>query len=160
MRAFLLVAFSVFIFSCRDLNHKNNVDLSKVAKDTANFTTVQWTDSVHDLGALNFGETVQIKFHFKNTGNKPLYVISAMPGCGCTVADYPKEAISPGKEGVVVASFDTNKGHPGPFNKGITVVTNTKPNGNTMLTFVGVVNKKDGGEEEKKPEATDTLRSE
>lgn len=156
MRPFFIAAFALLIVSCKNNNSGNdNSAAIKAATDTVNFTTVQWIDSVQDLGALSFGETRQIKFHFKNTGNKPLFVISAVPGCGCTVADYPKEPIAPGKEGELVASFDTNKGHPGTFDKRITVTTNTKPNGNSMLGFTGTIKEK----EEKKPAAEDAKSS-
>jgi hypothetical protein len=158
MRFLLIAAFALLIVSCKNEGGKNNSAAVKAATDTANFTTVQWMDSVQDIGALDFGKTVQIKYHFKNTGSKPLFVISAMPGCGCTVADYPQEPIAPGKEGEVVASFDTNKGHPGTFNKAITVVTNTRPNGNTMLTFSGSIKEKP--EEEKKPLEIDSAKTE
>jgi hypothetical protein len=116
---------------------RDSSDAIKASTDTTNYTTVQWLDSIKDLGKLKMGEKVGIDFRFRNTGEKPLYIISAEPGCGCTVADYPKEAIMPGKEGVVKAEFDTKRGGTGAVHKNIVVVTNTKYNVNHNLFFTG-----------------------
>jgi hypothetical protein len=151
MRSLLVATFSLFIFSCKSKSGEDVSASTNAATDTANFTSIHWADSIQSLGELNFGETAQIKFHFTNTGNKPLFVIAAEPGCGCTVADYPKQPVAVGEEGVIIAAFDTKKGHPGEFKKGITVTTNTRPNGNSMLFFQGTIKSKEG-EEEKIPQ--------
>ncbi len=52
------------------------------------------------------GDIVDINFTCKNTGDKPLYLVYVRPSCGCTVADYTKEPIPPGKEGKIDAQFD------------------------------------------------------
>ena len=59
---------------------------------------------------------------------------SVVPGCGCTVADYPKEPIAPGKEADITASFDS-KGREGQQHKEITVTANTKESSQHKLTF-------------------------
>lgn len=136
----LLVVFSLVVFAaCSQVDTKSNGGAAKASTDTANYTTIQWIDSVMDVGKLIMGKTIDIDFRFKNTGDKPLYIISAQPGCGCTLADYPKEAIMPGKEGTIKASFDTNKGAVGAVHKNINVVTNTKYNANHILFFTGEI---------------------
>ena len=112
-----------------------------VATDTANYTSIQWLDSLKNVGNVKFGETVSIPFKFKNTGGHPLFIISAEPGCGCTVTDFPKQAISPGDEGTITAAFDSNKGHEGEFRKNINVTTNTKGSTNQVLYFMGTIYK-------------------
>jgi hypothetical protein len=118
---------------------KTSVDLSKVSADTVNYTTIQWIDSVQRIGNLKFGEEAHIDFRFKNTGDKPLFIISASPGCGCTLADYPKEAIAPGKEGEIKTVFDTKKSHGGTFTKYVNVVTNTSVKTAHTLIFSGEI---------------------
>lgn len=110
-----------------------------VLTDTANYTTIQWIDSVKDVGIVTKGRIAEIQFKFVNTGEKPLFIISAKPGCGCTVADYPKEAIVPGSEGVITANYDSNKGSMGDFRKSISITTNTKGTANHFIFFYGKV---------------------
>ncbi|WP_207493827.1 DUF1573 domain-containing protein [Aridibaculum aurantiacum] len=111
----------------------------KKMNDTTNYTFIQWIDSVHNLGVLTKGEKADINYRFRNAGDKPLFIISATPGCGCTVADYPKEAIAPGEEAVIKAGYDTENQHVGAFHKSISVVTNTKGNMNHTLVFSGEI---------------------
>jgi hypothetical protein len=70
-----------------------------------NFTTVKWNDTAINFGTVTRGEKVHIKYICTNTGNKPLFIYYVRPGCGCTVADYTKAAIMPGKTGEVNAEF-------------------------------------------------------
>ncbi|MFP5041988.1 DUF1573 domain-containing protein [Parasediminibacterium sp. JCM 36343] len=112
----------------------------KAAVDTANFTTVQWLDTLVSIGTINMGEKAQVKFLCKNTGTKPLIITSAKPGCGCTVADYTKEPIAPGGEGWVTGAFDSNKIHGGgDIHKTIIVSTNTSNGTEKYLVFTGNV---------------------
>ena len=75
--------------------------------DTVSLTSIQWIDSIKNLGRINEGQKLEVSFRFKNTGDKPLIIQSVRPGCGCTVADYPKEPIAPGAEGEITGSFDS-----------------------------------------------------
>ncbi len=61
------------------------------------------------------------KFVFTNTGDAPLNITNAKSTCGCTVADYPKTPIMPGKNGIIEVKYNMN---PGPIRKTITVETN------------------------------------
>lgn len=126
---------------------------ASAANDTSNYTSIQWLDSIQDIGVLTLGQNAEINFRFKNTGNKPLFIVSANPGCGCTVADYPKEAIAPGSEAVIKAGFDTKNQHIGGFYKSISVVTNTTGNVNHNLIFQGeiITGEQDAPAQEKKP---------
>lgn len=112
---------------------------SKTQKDTANYTTVQWIDSLVNFGTLTMGEKTKIKFRFKNTGDKPLVIADVRPGCGCTVADYTKEPVLPGAEGLVTAAFDTNRAHPGVVRKNMMVTANTKGQQHFELIFTGEI---------------------
>lgn len=77
-------------------------------KDTANYTTIQWLDSTEqNVGKINQGQVIEISWHFKNAGNKPLIIASVRPGCGCTGAEGPKEPVAPGQESVIKAKFNS-----------------------------------------------------
>ncbi len=75
------------------------------------------------------------KFHFRNAGDKALIITGAQGSCGCTVPDYPKEAIAPGASGTVDVRYDTKR--VGPFTKTVTVTTNDGKQ--TVLTITGEV---------------------
>ena len=63
-------------------------------------------EPVKDYGTVAKGEKLDWAFVVKNTGDADLQIISAKPGCGCTVADYDK-VIKPGETGRVTAHVDT-----------------------------------------------------
>jgi hypothetical protein len=114
-----------------------------VAADVANYTTIQWIDSVRDMGQITEGQKLEIAFRFRNTGKKPLVIGNVAPSCGCTVADVPKEPIAPGKEGVIKGIFDSSA-KPGVNTKTMTVTANTEGNQHHVLTFTVNVQKKAG----------------
>lgn len=110
MRRYFLLILSVVFFACNDADQPAGTATtasSTAGLDSSNLTTIQWIDSVKNLGRITEGQKVQVSFRFKNTGNKPLIIQSVRPGCGCTVADYPKEPIAPGGEGEITGSFDS-----------------------------------------------------
>lgn len=113
--------------------------IEKAASDSVNYTSIHWIDSVKNIGSVNVGSKQQITFSFTNTGSKPLYIISAFPGCGCTVADYPKHAIAPGKTGEIQAEYSAPEDGEGDFRKSISVVTNTTGVQNHNLFFYGKI---------------------
>ncbi|MFY7900735.1 MAG: DUF1573 domain-containing protein [Chitinophagaceae bacterium] len=133
------IGLSIITVSCTD-EKKETINAAKAAADSTNYTTVQWLDSIVSFGAINMGEKIEVKFRCKNTGDKPLIITNAKPGCGCTVADYTKEPIAPGKEGVVTAAFDSKKAHGGTVEKSIIVTTNTSNGTEHYLKFTGEVN--------------------
>lgn len=136
-----LVALSAGLTACQDSNGSNIKAPENVESDTANFTTIHWIDSLKDFGTATMGDKVKILYQFENTGNKPLFITQVRPTCGCTVADYTKTAVLPGKQGMVTAEFDTNHGSPGSVRKSIVVSSNTKNNTHFVLAFTGKVTK-------------------
>ena len=135
-RNFLLLVSIIFLV-CRDADQA--ADLSKpagmdTATDTSSLTTIQWVDSIKNLGRINEGQKLEVSFRFKNTGTKPLIIQSVRPGCGCTVADYPKEPIAPGAEGEITGSFDS-QGRENLQRKEIAVTANTKGSAYHTLVF-------------------------
>ncbi|MFT4204000.1 MAG: DUF1573 domain-containing protein [Chitinophagaceae bacterium] len=131
--------------SCKNntAKHKKQQDPNLVMKDTAAYTQVQFVDSAQSFGTVTKGEQVKLKYTVRNTGDYPLYISNVQPSCGCTVADYTKEPILPGKDGYINATFDSNHGAAGTVHKSIIVTTNTKNNPNFVLSFEGnIVDKK------------------
>jgi hypothetical protein len=125
MRYVFLFLVTATIAACGgnvQMNGAPNGD--KALKDTANYTTIQWTDSTEQaVGKINEGQIVEISWPFINSGTRPLIIASVQPGCGCTDAQGPKEPIAPGQKGVIRAKFDSN-GHPGSQHKVVYVTAN------------------------------------
>jgi hypothetical protein len=93
------------------------------------------TDSV-DVGEIPQGTPKPIDFEFKNNTDKTVLITNVKPACGCTAADYTKEAIAPGKTGYVKAIY--NAAAVGSFTKSVTVTTNADETPK-VLTFKGTV---------------------
>ena len=114
---YVLVAGCLAIGACK----------SRGAEQTAKpgeLTTLQWIDSVKDMGKINEGQVIDIAYRFKNTGTKPLFIKSVNVSCGCTVAEKPEAAIAPGQEGEIKATFNSS-GKVGSNTKSIYVYANT-----------------------------------
>ncbi|MCB9252429.1 MAG: DUF1573 domain-containing protein [Flavobacteriales bacterium] len=108
-----------------------------------NKTTLTVNKRFHDFGTIKEdGGTVQAEFIIKNTGNSNLIIINAEPSCGCTVSDWTKDSILPGKTGKVVATFDP-KNMVGIIDKTIGVYTNAKYSSVLVLELRGEVTPRD-----------------
>jgi hypothetical protein len=97
---------------------------------------IAWTSTTLDFGKIEQGKPVSAEFEFKNPSMVPLIISSVRPTCGCTVADYPKEPVQPGKSGKISVTY--NAAASGFFQKSILVSTNATE-GNTSLIIKGEV---------------------
>lgn len=141
MKKIVIVSFAAAFLAISCENTGTGKSGDKIA-DTSNYTRIQWLDTMVNFGTIPMGEQVKVVFRFRNTGNKPLFLTNVKAGCGCTVPDYTKGAIAPGKEGEVSGAFDSNKSHPGDVRKNIFVTTNTSGGTLKALTFAGVIAEK------------------
>ena len=86
----------------------------KKANDVAKFNV-----ETFDFGKIKQNVPVTATFVVTNIGNEPLIIDQATPSCGCTVSDYTKAPVAPGKTGTIKATF--NAAAVGPIDKTITV---------------------------------------
>lgn len=70
-------------------------------------TTIAFSETDHNFGDIKKGEKVEHVYEVTNTGTNPLIISNVKPGCGCTVPDYTKEPILPGKKGKITLHFDS-----------------------------------------------------
>jgi len=102
-----------------------------------NIPVFQFADETHDFGKIIQGEKISYAFRFKNTGTGDLVIRAANGSCGCTVPEYPKEPIGPGKDGIINVTFNS-EGKEGMQDKTVTLIANTVPN-TKVLTITGEV---------------------
>jgi hypothetical protein len=137
MKKLLLIIVPVLLLAaCGDDGEQAK---NKLMADSANYTRIQWLDSMVHFDTIKMGQQAQVRFRFRNIGDKPLYLTEVKAGCGCTVPDYTKGAIAPGMEGEVTGAFDSKKAHPGIVRKSIFVTTNTKDVSRHTLSFTGLI---------------------
>ncbi len=116
------------------------------AVPTGPLTSIKFDKDEYDFGKIMDGEKVTHIFKFKNTGNEPLIISDAKASCGCTVPDWPRDAIAPGKSGEIKVVYDSKgKGAVGGKNdsKRVTIKANTDPM-ETYLNIKGIIDKKEG----------------
>lgn len=91
------------------------------------YPVLKCEQTVIDLGTFSQDDPVQkCTFKFRNVGNDKLIINYVHTSCGCTVADYPKNPISPGASGTITVTYDGTGKMPGKFKKTIEVFSNTK----------------------------------
>ena len=132
----LLLLIALFTSACSSSN--NNEGKATVDKATAPVMT--FAKESHDFGQVNEGDKIVFDFFFTNTGKSALIISSATATCGCTVPEYPKQPLAPGKTGIIHVVFNS-AGKSGMQNKIITLTTNTFK-GNEELHLVGNVKPK------------------
>ena len=129
------------LFSCNIRNKKNNLGLtSNLAVGFSDSTSMIMLDSTYDFGKVTDGEKVTFNYRFRNTGDKPLIIASAVASCGCTVPEKPEEPIKPGETGILKVVFNS-EGRVGPAHKEIRVSSNAYPPFPTLL-LTGMVESK------------------
>ncbi len=91
-----------------------------------------------NYGTVDYDSDPVREIKIKNVGTEPLLITNATGSCGCTVPDYPKNPILPGKEASIKIKYDTKR--EGAFTKTVTVVTN-EPEGENKhtITVTGTV---------------------
>lgn len=148
MKNILFVASLILVLaateSCRRKGNETlrNGGLSpEMIKDS---TRVTFTEREFVFDTINEGDKVEHEFTFTNTGDKNLIIANAFGSCGCTVPEYPKEPIAPGKSGKVKVTFNS-AGKEGAQNKTVTMVMNTAER-NEIVYMKGFVRKTEGKE--------------
>ncbi|MBR0304253.1 MAG: DUF1573 domain-containing protein [Bacteroidales bacterium] len=128
-----LLIVTAFVFSAfaQDANTDKN---KKVKEPEITFETL-----VHDYGNIMQGDNGTCEFVFKNTGKADLLLTNCRSSCGCTVPEWPKDPIAPGKKATIKVKYNTQR--VGAINKSITVESNAV-NNRVVLNIKGNVSAK------------------
>lgn len=101
-------------------------------------TKMQVPVTEHDFGTFKEEAGRQtFDFTIANVGTDPLVIQNVVASCGCTTPEWTRQPIPAGGKGKVTAIYDP-QGRPGPFNKTLSVYTNSKPEV-VVLTIKGEV---------------------
>ena len=98
------------------------------------YPVIKFEKTTIDFGTFSQDNPVQTcVFKFKNVGKAKLAITYVHTSCGCTVADYPKDFISPGGSGENKVTYDGTGKLPGKLKKTIQVFYNGKPNAEDLV---------------------------
>ncbi len=92
----------------------------------------------HDYGSIPINGDGNCVFTFTNTGNEPLVLSNVRAGCGCTVPQWPREPVLPGKSAEIKVKY-TTLNRPHTINKTIVVTSNSIANETIVLRIKGEV---------------------
>lgn len=103
----ILLSAAVFALTTTAFAQKKIADVAKFTTETIDFGKIK--QNVPQKGT----------FTVTNISNEPLIIEQANPTCGCTISNYTKEPIAPGKTGIIDATYNAAAG--GHFEKHLTV---------------------------------------
>ncbi len=78
-----------------------------------------FSERVHDFGSIVQDEPVNTIFYLENQGNAPIVIKDIKSPCGCTVASYTVDPISPNERGEIEVRYNAAK--EGSFQKDLKV---------------------------------------
>ena len=103
----LFLAFLAFASTSAVLAQKKLADVAKLNVQT------------FDFGKVKQNIPATATFVVTNIGHENLLIETATPTCGCTISDYTKSPIAPGKTGTIKATYDAK--NVGAIHKTLTV---------------------------------------
>jgi hypothetical protein len=103
----LVLSLAAFVVAASSFAQAKADDVAKIKVETI------------DLGKIPQGVPATATYTVTNIGKTDLIIESANPTCGCTIGDYTKSPIAPGKTGTITATF--NAAGLGPINKHMNV---------------------------------------
>lgn len=89
------------LFSLMAFTFATSIFAQKKADDIAKLNT-----ETFDFGKIKQSVPAVATFVVTNIGTNDLLIESANPTCGCTISDYTKSPIAPGKTGYIKATYN------------------------------------------------------
>lgn len=97
-----------------------------------------WEKTTAELHPSLSDKTAVAQFRYKNTGDKPVTILSVDSSCGCTTAALAKNEVAPNESGEITATF-TIGDRSGVQNKTITVRTDAVAGDATILKLTATI---------------------
>ncbi|MDP2424315.1 MAG: DUF1573 domain-containing protein [Bacteroidales bacterium] len=99
---------------------------------------ISFDKETHDYGTIYVNGDGNCVFLFTNTGTEPLMLSDVKAGCGCTVPEWPREPVLPGKSAQIKVKYTTlSRAHQ--INKSIVVTSNSVEKSTVVLRIIGEV---------------------
>lgn len=99
-----------------------------IAQDTpkapVNGAEIQFDKLSFDFGELKIGDVKEATVTFTNIGNRPLILDDVISSCDCTVVDWSKAPVMPGKTATIKATYTADS--QGIISKRVTVLSNAE----------------------------------
>lgn len=128
--------FSFAIYVIATIGFFNNASAQPVSTDASGAEITVDKES-HDYGTIQQGANGECYFIITNTGTEPLIISECRGSCSCTVPDWPRAPIAPGKSAKIIVKYDTKR--VGPINKTVTITSNATNTPIRTLTIKGNV---------------------
>lgn len=103
-----------------------------------NGPVIEFDKETHDYGTVYVNGDGNCVFTFTNKGNEPLVLSNVRAGCGCTVPEWPREPVLPGKNAQIKVKY-TTLNRPHTINKTIVVTSNSIVDNTIVLRIKGEV---------------------
>lgn len=68
-----------------------------------------FSEEIHDFGLIEANKPVTNVFYLENQGDSPILIKDIKSPCGCTVASFTKEPISPQEKGEIEVRYNAAK---------------------------------------------------
>lgn len=140
MRTIIFIFFTIFVISCRGTEAGPAEKSAATEKDEIGTAKIVFEETEHDFGRVMQGEKVGWYFKYRNEGNSNLIINRVTASCGCTVPEYDRKPLAPGKEASLKVMYDSN-GRSGKEIKTISMETNAEPSQIQLKLMVEVVTK-------------------
>lgn len=135
MRKLILLAACTVLLAAGTVNAQDKAATPAAAP--ASTAEMVFEAEEFNFGTIKQGESVTHEFTFTNAGKDDLIITNAQGSCGCTVPQYPKEAIQKGGKGTIKVTFNS-AGKMGMQDKTVTITSNAK-NSPRILHLKGTV---------------------
>jgi hypothetical protein len=96
---------------------------------------LRWDEPRIVLSATSFDSDITAHYRFRNTGDRPIRLLSADGACSCTIPELPAEPIPPGASGALGVRFVVGD-RVGREERSIRVVTDDAPDAPAVLTLL------------------------
>jgi hypothetical protein len=83
---------------------------------------IDFKETIHDFGEIEFGGDGSFDFKFTNKGKSPLILENVRSTCGCTVPEWTREPVNPSDTGSIRVIYDTHR--VGAFSKTLIIYSN------------------------------------
>ena len=135
---FIILIVSVVGISFAATAHSGVSKNSAVTTQDDDVKEVKVNKTIHDFGTFSATDGPKTAtFVITNNTEAPILITNARASCGCTAPNWTKTPIEPEQTGTVTAQFDP-KAQSGPFDKTITIYTNSTPD-RIIVHIKGVV---------------------